>query len=257
MRKALLLISMLFVLPATSEADPRALMESVFDKGQWDDMKGTITLTLQNKRGDQKERSIEMWSRDNEAGEASMLMRFTAPADVKGTAFLQIEHTGKSDDRRLYLPALRRVQRITTAGSGGNFMASDFTFYDIGMADLKDWTFAFAGEGKTLLGACKKVEGKAVSESVTEETGYSKIIWCVDEVRSVILGAEYFDRDGDRFKVLTLQAFQEISGVPFGTDMKMEDLSTGHQSRMVFSDLAVNTGVPASLFTERALRKRR
>ncbi|MDF1562827.1 MAG: outer membrane lipoprotein-sorting protein [Deltaproteobacteria bacterium] len=257
MRTLTLVLSLLLALPVLAADDPRALMDSVFDRGTWQDMKGKITLTLKTRRGDTKEREIEMWSRDNEAGEASMLMRFVAPADVKGTAFLQIENTGSADDRRLFLPALRRVQRITSSGTGGNFMASDFTFYDIGMAELDDWKFTFAGEGKTKLGACKKVEGKAAEERVITETGYSKVIWCVDSEKLTVLGTEYFDKDGDRFKQLTVQAFEELSGVPFATDMLMEDLSTGHSSRMLFSGLEVNTGVDPSLFTERALRKRR
>ncbi len=236
---------------AAEDAAARALMASVFQRGSWDDMRGTITLTLRNKRGDTKERVFDLASRRNEKGERSMRLRITAPPDMRGTAFLQIEHTGRADDRRLYLPALRRVQRITASGSGGNFMSSDFTYYDIGMPKLDDWTFSFGGKQE----GCREVVGKAQSDRVVEETGYRKIVWCVDEARKVVTHAAYFDKDGTHFKTLEVGAFETVGGVPFATDLTMRDLTTGHRSRMVFTNLKVNTGIPAQVFTERALRR--
>jgi hypothetical protein len=226
-------------------------MASVFKRGTWEDMRGTITLTLRNKRGDTKERVFDLASRRNEKGERSMRLRITAPPDMRGTAFLQIEHEGRADDRRLYLPALRRVQRITASGRGGNFMSSDFTFYDIGMPKLEDWTFSFGAKKE----GCREVIGEARSERVVEETGYQKIVWCVDETRKVVTHAAYFDKDGTLFKTLEVGAFETVGGVPFATDLTMRDQTTGHSSRMVFSDLKVNTGIGAQVFSERALRR--
>ena len=99
-----------------------------------------------------------------------MLMRFIKPADVKGTGFLTIEHKGADDDRRLFLPALRRVKRISTSGSGGNFMSSDFTYYDIGMPKLEHWKYSFGQDKKVQGILCKTVIGIAVSPKVIEDT---------------------------------------------------------------------------------------
>jgi len=42
-------------------------------------------------------------------------IRFTAPADIEGTAFLTWENKGHDDDQFLYLPALKRVRRIVAS----------------------------------------------------------------------------------------------------------------------------------------------
>ncbi len=240
---------------AQDVSDPRGLIEAVFNRASWQDMKGDVTLTLTNKRGDTKVRKIEMISKKNDKDESRMLMRFLEPADVRGTGFLLIEHKDGEDDRRLYLPALRQVKRISASGSGGNFMSSDFTYYDIGRPKLDDWTYAFGGT-KTIDGVtCKVVVATAANDKVIKDTGYSKIVWYVDPDRLAALAADYYDKTGTKFKVMTVLKLEEISGVPFATDMRMEDLTTGHKSEMVFSNLQTNVGLDDALFTERNLRR--
>jgi hypothetical protein len=65
-----------------------------------------------------------------------MLIRFTYPNDIKGTAFLVWEHPEGEDERFLFLPALGRVRRITGAEAQDNFVGSDFTYEDISGREL-------------------------------------------------------------------------------------------------------------------------
>ncbi|MFC1609967.1 outer membrane lipoprotein-sorting protein [Myxococcota bacterium] len=252
---ALLTCSLALANAARAGDDPRQLIDRVFKRTSWKDMHGKVRLELKNKRGDTKVREIAMWSLKNAKDETSMLMRFVTPADVRGTGFLLIEHDTGEDDRRLFLPALRRVQRISASGSGGSFMSSDFTYYDIGRPKLEDWSYRFVG-GKQLQGvACKAVEGTAANDEVMEDTGYSRVIWYVDASRLVIVGAEYFDKTGMKLKKLDVLEIEEISGTPFATHMRVRDVNTGHQSDMRFSDLETNRGLNDKLFTERNLRR--
>lgn len=250
------LVVPMLLLAAPANAEPaRKLMDKVFSKSSWKDMQGNVTLTLTNKAGKQKVRKIKMWNKKNPKGESSMLMRFVQPADVKGTGFLTIEHKNGEDDRRLFLPSLRRVNRISTSGSGGNFMSSDFTYYDIGSPKLEDWSYAFAGE-KTVNGVpCKVVTGTAVNAKVTDDTGYAKVVWFVDPKRLIVLGAEYYEKGDRKLKTLEVVKVEMVSGIPFGTHMKVADAHSGHHSQMVFSDLTTDNGIPDKVFSERNLRK--
>ncbi len=238
-----------------SREDPRAFVEAVFNRASWKDMEGDVTLTLTNKRGDTKVRKIEMISKKNDKDESRMLMRFLEPADVRGTGFLLIEHKDGEDDRRLYLPALRQVKRISASGSGGNFMSSDFTYYDIGRPKLHDWSYAFLAPQTVDGVACKVVAGTAASTKVVKDTGYAKIVWYIDPERMVTLAADYYDKTGTKFKVMKVLEVDDISGVPFATRMRMADQTTGHASEMVFTGLQTNVGLEDGLFTERNLRK--
>jgi len=252
---AILLAVLLLPGRAAVVDDARALMERVHSRSSWRDSRGDLKMVLINKRGDRRVREIKLWSKKNRAGEQRLLMRFTSPADVRGTGFLLIEHNEGEDDRRMFLPALRRVQRISSSGKGGNFMSSDFTYYDIGSLKLNDWNFSFAGEGELGGVKCKLVAGEAASDKVKRETGYSKVVWYVDPGRLIVLGCDYYDKDGTKFKIMRVLKVEDIAGVPFATHMRMENLLTGHRSEIIFSNLEVNQGIPDRTFTSRNLRR--
>jgi uncharacterized protein len=233
----------------------KALMERVLTRSSWRDMQGDVTLTLTNQRGDSKVRRIKIWSKTNAAGESSMLMRFVEPADVRGTGFLMIEHEGAEDDRRLYLPALRRVQRISASGSGGNFMSSDFTYYDIGEPSLDDWLFSF-GDDTTVDGVpVRSVVGAAKGDQVKRDIGYARVIWFVDPARLLVVGADYFDKANLPLKQMRVREVREVNGVPFATRMEMTDVNTKHRSQLHFVTIATDQGVADSTFTTRNLRR--
>ncbi|MFH1808542.1 MAG: outer membrane lipoprotein-sorting protein [Pseudomonadota bacterium] len=241
--------------PARAADDARAFMAQVLEKNSFKDMQGDVVLTLRSPSGDTKVREIQMWSRTNASDENSMLMRFVKPADVRGTGFLTIEHKGSDDDRRLFLPALRRVNRISASGSGGNFMSSDFTYYDVGMPKLADWSYTFSGDDTRAGVACKLVSGTPATPKVLADTGYTKVVWCVDPARKLVIGADYYEKGERKLKVLEVLKVEDVQGTPFATHMRVQDSNTGHQSEMEFKNLKTDTGIADTVFTERNLKK--
>ncbi len=233
------------------------IMEQALSESSWDDMQADMQLVLRNNRGEQRVRDIAFYSSDDAAGLNRMLMRFMSPADVKGTGFLTLETTGEDDEQYLYLPALRRVKKIATSGSGGNFMASDFTYYDIGMPDLNDWTYVLLGAEEKKNKTCYKIECLPITDKVLDDTGYSKIIRWVEQERLNTISSEYYDKDNALWKELDVVEFQLIKEVDFATDMVMRDLQTGHTSQMKFLNLKVDTGIPDNFFSVRFLQRGR
>lgn len=233
----------------------RQIMKKALNKSNWQDMVGQVKLILTNERGQQRIRKIKMYSRKRNANESDMLMRFVAPADVKGTGFLIIEHQNSDDERYLYLPALRRVKRIASSGKGGNFMSSDFTYYDIGKPKLDDWKYKRLPDEKIDGYDCYKIECLPASEQIAKDTGYGKIIRWIRKDIWVTIRSEYYDRANRLWKVLTVPRVKDISGVWFQTDMIMKDLQNKHQSEMIFSDIKVNQNIPARFFSQRYLQR--
>ena len=74
-------------------------------------------------------------------------MVFEKPADVKGTAFLSWEYDDpkKEDDKWLYMPAMKKVRRISGASKNEYFMGSDFTYDDMGDRNVEEDTQYPAG----------------------------------------------------------------------------------------------------------------
>ena len=239
------------------ELTGRQIMEKALSKSSWKDMQGDVELILTNAKGQQRIRKIRMFSRKRTANESDMLMRFIAPPDVKGTAFLVIEHEKGEDERYLYLPALRRVKRIASSGKGGNFMSSDFTYYDIGRPKLNDWIYRRLDDDVIDGYECYQIECLPASKQIAKDTGYGKIIrWIRKDVLTTVRSL-YYDRAGRKWKELIVPKVEKIAGVWFQTDMIMKDLQTGHQSEMQFLNIKVNQGIPASFFSKRFLQRAR
>ena len=69
-------------------------------------------------------------------------MFFQSPADVRNTSFMNwsYDKAGKDDDQWIYLPALKKVKRISSDSKSDYFMGSDFTYDDLGDRKLEDDT---------------------------------------------------------------------------------------------------------------------
>jgi len=235
----------------------RQIMERALSGTTWDDMHATLILTLETSRGEIRVREIDYYSKDVSDEETRMLMRFTSPADVEGTGFLAIDHENGEDERYLYLPALRRVNRIATSGAGGNFMSSDFTYYDIGAPELEDWTYNRL-ENETVDGQeCYVLETFPSSDQIQEDTGYGKVIrWLtVDDFNTI--RSEYYDESLELKKELRITEYTELDGTDFATNMIMHDVQIDHTSTMEFEEIEVDTGIPDDFFSQRYLQRGR
>ena len=80
----------------------------------WGDMKANMVMLLRNKRGDESTREMRLSSLEVTGDGDKSLTTFDTPKDVKGTAFLSHTHVTGADDQWLYLPALKRVKRISS-----------------------------------------------------------------------------------------------------------------------------------------------
>lgn len=68
---------------------------------------------------------------------------FDQPHDIKGTVFLSCIHSTKPDDQWLFLPAPKRVKRISSRNKSGPFMGSEFSFEDIILFEIDKYTYKY------------------------------------------------------------------------------------------------------------------
>ncbi|MFQ6116110.1 MAG: outer membrane lipoprotein-sorting protein, partial [bacterium] len=85
-----------------------------------------LTMKLINRKGKERVRKVSQVTMTDASDNQKSLIRFLSPADVKGTRLLTIEHSNRDDDQWLYLPALKKVRRISASDQSDNFMGTDF-----------------------------------------------------------------------------------------------------------------------------------
>jgi hypothetical protein len=94
--------------------------------------KATLTLELINAHGDVTKRKMAMDVMEGTNDGDKSRSVFEWPADVKGTKLLTWTHKKGDDDRWLYLPAVKRIKRISSSNKAGSFMGSEFAYEDLG-----------------------------------------------------------------------------------------------------------------------------
>ena len=237
-----------------AEGDAAEYMAGILDRNAFTDMTGQATLTLVSANGGTKVRVLKLASRENGEGDTDMILFMEQPADMRGNGFLMLGHEGRDDDRYVYIPSLMRVNRIVGSGRKGAFMSSDFSIDDIGQPETADWVWSFEESAEVDGHPCKVVAATPASDKVAKDTGYSRVVWYIDEQLKTTRKAAFFDKQGVNFKRMEVHRIEDFDGTPFATDMTMTNLGTGHSSRMTMGDLVVNQGVDEGWFTHRALQ---
>ena len=79
----------------------------------WADNTADMMMYLRNKQGQESIRELKIKTLEQKTDGDKSLTLFKKPGDVKGTAFLSFSHAIEADDQWLYMPALKRVKRIS------------------------------------------------------------------------------------------------------------------------------------------------
>jgi len=203
------------------------------------DQSYTVHLVLIDKDGMQKTREMIMLQK----GRDRRLVRFTAPADQRGIAFLSLP----GDIQYLYLPAFNKVRRIASSVKNTTFAGTDFTYDDLEAAKWSDkWSATIKSQDQdtTVLELTPK-PGRS--------TDYSRQLVTVRNDNFYPVRIEIYDRSGTLAKVLTRSDLKPMKGYWVSMDSTMEDLKKQHKTQMLVSDLKLDTGIGDDKFTERYL----
>ena len=74
-------------------------------------------------------------------GNKKQIIWFMAPKDDRGVAFLKIELDIKDDEMRMWLPAFKKVRRISSKRKGYAFMGCDMSYEDLTNRDIADYDY--------------------------------------------------------------------------------------------------------------------
>jgi len=219
----------------------------------------TYLLTMEIIRGDSRRvRKMKMWIKSDDQGNDRSLIRFTHPADVKGTGFLTIEHSGRDDDQWLCLPALKKVRRIASSSKGGSFMGSDLSYADMSAGHIDDYSYKLIGSEVIDGNNCYVIEETPATEEIKKDEGYGKkITWVRKDIFSTVQ-VKYYDKHGNYLKIMKFSDFKELkeAGVWIATPVVMiDEQKKGNETVITYDEIEVNTGISDDFFTRRYLAK--
>ncbi|MFC1477925.1 outer membrane lipoprotein-sorting protein [Candidatus Margulisiibacteriota bacterium] len=213
------------------------------------DMKSRMTMNLINKNGQVRSREVTAFRQ----GDKKQIMWFLAPADIKGTSFLRVEHDNDTEDMWLYLPAFKKTRRIVSSAKKENFMGSDFTYEDMSTRKFKDYTYI-----RRLPDDMIASYNCYIVESIPKEDvdiTYSRIISWVWQEDNLPIIEQFYDKIGNLKKVKTLSALKKQKQYWMPGKFEMHDVQKEHKTELVFEEVKVDTGIPDAYFSTRYLRR--
>ncbi|MGW8317324.1 MAG: outer membrane lipoprotein-sorting protein, partial [Bacteroidales bacterium] len=241
-RKIAMLLPLAFLIPiAAGGQDARKIIDESHQRMKVKSFEAVSTLTITDARGNQRIRNNTMASMTFPDGTEKRIIKFNAPAEVKGTGILIFDHPEGSDDMWIYLPALRKTRRIVSSEKSKSFMGSEFSNADMTAPALEDFNYRFLEEESLDGKPCYRIESVPKTGELSREYGYSRSVSWIDKNDYLALKTDYYGQDGTLFKTITNQEFKELDAANHRymvTHMKAVNYNNHRSSEMVMEKVA-------------------
>jgi len=241
-------LGLLVATSATAAPTPREIVEKAESQRRISNSIQQMKMTLVSKSGSERVREFELKVRRDDDAVRSHT-RFLAPADVAGTAMVIVDHPDTIDEQLLYVPALKRVTRISGKARSGAFLGSDFSFEDLEVNNTDDATHTLVSEDDVHW----VIETKPGAGS-----SYGRIVSTVRKSDYLPTNVAYFDKKDAALKTLTVLDTLETGGATYPKTSEMVNHKKGTKTRLEVLDYKVDVpaaDLPDSLFSQTALER--
>ncbi|ORU91685.1 MAG: hypothetical protein A6F71_08495 [Cycloclasticus sp. symbiont of Poecilosclerida sp. M] len=257
MKKYILLLLLLPILAVAQTPEERGLEIAIeADKRDlgFSDSSSQLVMVLKNARGDMSVRKMLSKTLEVEGDGDKGLTIFNEPADVKGTAFLSFTHIQEADDQWLYLPALKRVKRISSKNKSGPFMGSEFAFEDLSSREVEKYTYLYIKD--------EQVDGEDAFVMEIRPTykysGYTRSIVWMSKEKYQPIKVEYYDRKNALLKTMRAMGFKKFLGKYWRAgEMLMVNHQTKKETHLTFSNYQFKSGLTLRDFDKNSLKRSR
>jgi hypothetical protein len=233
------------LIPGSAMAqDPKQIIEEVQKRSQSNSQRYEGTLEVM---GAESRIAIKKWvfERLGSFGQSKAVLRFTAPAEVKGVALLIVNHPDRASDQWMWRPNIGRDQRIALQDRSTRFFGTDFSFEDLEERDVNQFDFKLLSEE----GGAWKIESRPRKSSQ-----YTHSVMWVKKDNYTVTKVEAYNKSG-LARVIDYRDFEQVKGI--WTARTTEVLDVGRKSRTILKFYKLEYDVPLKddQFTVQALRR--
>lgn len=242
---------------ADSAADKGLQIATAADRSDdgFEDTTASLQMTLRDKAGRESHREMRYWTLEVAGDGDRTLILFDTPRDVSGTAMLTHSHGGKPDDQWMYLPAFKRVKRISSANRSGSFMGSEFAYEDLGSPEISKYSYRWLRDEACGDGLSCYVNQRTPTD---KHSGYSRQLVWMDTEHYRPWKIEFYNRQGALLKTLVFSGYQQYLGKYWrASRMRMDNQQTGKSTELVWQDYRFKTGVDTRRFKKNHLKRAR
>ncbi|MDH5747796.1 MAG: outer membrane lipoprotein-sorting protein [Rhodospirillales bacterium] len=218
------------------------------------DTTADLLMILRNKQGDESRREIRYRALEVDGDGDKALMIFNTPRDIKDTKLLTFSHKTGPDDQWLFLPALKRVKRISSSNKSGPFVGSEFAYEDMASQEVEKYTYRHLRDEPCGALTCFVVERKPTDQ----KSGYNRQVIWLDQAHYRSQKVDYYDRRDSLLKTLVFSGYRQYLEKHWRADeMDMQNHQTGKGTKLIWSNYNFKTGLTEDVFRKKTLPQAR
>lgn len=185
------------------------------------------------------------YQRIGDFGNSKGVLRFTAPADVKGVGLLIVNHPDRASDQWMWRPSIGRDQRIALQDRSTRFFGTDFSFEDLEERDVDQYDFKLLADE----GAAWKIEARPRKSS---QYAYS-YEW-VKKDNYTVVKIEAYNKKG-LVRTIDYRDYQQVKGIWTPITTEVFDVARKSRTILKYDKVDFNMPMKDDDFTLQALRR--
>jgi hypothetical protein len=246
---ACLIVLLLVALPALAQ-DPRTIIEESQKRSVSASQRYEGTLRVIDAKSKITEKRWQ-YDRIGSHGDSKSVLRFLAPAEVKGVALLVVNHPERASDQWMWTPAIARERRIALQDRATRFFGTDFSFEDLEERDTDQFDFKLLAEEPIDGAACWKIESRPKQTKASQYT--HSYVW-IRKDNYVMAQIENYKK-----AVLVRRAhhtdIQRVQNLWTAQTIEMTDVSRNSRTILKIEKLQYNVPMKDEDFTLQAIKR--
>jgi hypothetical protein len=234
----------LLLTPALRAQDPRQIIEEVQrrQRSQSQRYEGTLEVI-----GAENRVATKRWifERIGAFGESKAMLRFVAPAEVKGVGLLIVNHPDRSSDQWMWRPSIGRDQRIAMQDRSTRFFGTDFSFEDLEERDVNQFDFKLLGEEH---GAWK------IESRPRKSSQYTHSVLWIKKDNYTLQRVEAFNKNG-LVRAIEYRDYELVKNIWTARTTEVTDVARKSRTVLKYDKLEYNLPMKDDQFTLQALRR--
>ena len=221
------------------------IAEKVSSQSHPDDVKANLTMILEDKRGNQMQSTLKSHVKDNGK---KQIMWFLSPPSDRGISLYKIEKDSGKDEMKMWLPAFKKVRKISSRKKTERFMNSDLTFEDLYNREIDEYTYSLEISEDSTNYILTSIP------NANTESSYSKHLSWINIESLLVNKEESFGKSGSLVKTKEFK-FINLDGYNMIKEIHVVDNKTKHKTLLIFENMELNSGIEDSNFHEMNLRR--
>ena len=231
--------------------DGRKIVEDAQKRGRAQSQRYEGILQTFEAKGKTSEKRW-VYERVGSHGQSKVVIKFTAPPEVRGVALLIVNHADRASDQWMWTPALERDRRIALQDRSTRFFGTDFSFEDLEERDVDQSDYTVLGEEAVDGAMCWRIQS---TPKQSRSSQYTKTVIWIRKDTYAWARIDSYVKD-EVVRRLNYRDIREIQGIWTARETTMADLRRGSLTRLALDKIEYNVALRDGDFTVEALRRR-